>query len=383
MRSTTCLIRPLDSDQSQSARWNPYRAATMKGIRHPVSRIYFHTSTHTAELMGSERGWLRTIAANAAQPWWGLDGIDPLDRALDIANMIVPGREGQYVLDIANATMIHDRDRHRSGDNDATRVKDYADPIRNVHYDPTTRNALVDTLRTCLRVTNLPLKVGDHVVYSANAELNTAIATGNDQVCLAAKIHGWCEIHPWFEEDDRSWFADVIECAIADGLYREDIWTTGILGNPSERQRVRQGWGDVVTLLRDTTTHPGEVVLSYSVCDGFPDPEVSTSMPPWPTGVPQDWDALTPDQQKERTDARRLWYDLEPDQRWETAIAGLRYLRPWANITPENLATATFGPDVNLFDVFHPDRVERVRVAFEVDAQTEAEEEERHATQTA
>ena len=338
--------------------------------------------------MGSERGWLRTIAA-----------FDPLDRALDIANMIVPGREGQYVLDIANATMIHDRDRYRSGDNDATRVKDYADqaledhkhyqdtwkryalsgadPIRNVHYDPTTRNALVDTLRTCLRVTNLPLKVGDHVVYSANAELNTAIATGNDQVCLAAKIHGWCEIHPWFEEDDRSWFADVIECAIADGLYREDIWTTGVLGNPSERQRVRQGWGDVVTLLRDTTTHPGEVVLSYSVCDGFPDPEVSTSMPPWPAGVPQDWDVLTPDQQKERTDARRLWYDLEPDQRWKTAMAGIRSAQPWANITPDNLATTTFGPDVTLIDLFHSDRVERIQIAFEGDAKAEAEEEAR------
>jgi len=374
-----------------------------------VSRIYFHTRTHTAELMGSERGWLRSIAANAAQRWWGLDDIDSLDRALEIANMIVPNTENQYVLDRAATTrQLVDGDRYPQTpqtDHHTTLIKDYAyqaledrkiykdmwqrysiagaDPISNVHYDPTARNALVDILHTCLRVNDVPLRVGDHVVSSANVELNTTLATGNDEVCLAAKIHGWCEIHPWFEETDREWFADVIEYAVASGVYREGTWHTGTTGTTEDRQLVRQGWEDVIALLRDVAQHPGEVVLSYSVCDGFPNPEVSTTMPPWPDGVPYRWEALTPAQQKTRSDARRIWYDLEPDQRWETAMAGLRYSRPWANITPENLTTATFVPDVTLFDVFHPDRVERVRVAFEGDAQAEAEEEERRATQPA
>lgn len=376
----------------------------MKGIL--LSRVYFHTRTHTAELMGSERGWLRFIAANASQRWWGLDDTNPLDRALDIANMIVPNSSGQYVLDYA--TMIGhlvDGDRLSAippADNYTALVKDYAyqaiddrrtyqdmlkrygsDPIRNVRYDTSARNALVDILNTCLRVHEVPLRVGDHIVSSANVELNTALATGDDAVCLAAKIHGWCEIHPWIEEADRTWFADVIEYAVASGVYREGIWHTGTTGDTTERQRVRQGWNDVTTLLRDVAQHPGEVVLSYSVCDEFPNPEVSTSMPPWPAGVPHWWEELTPAQQKERSDARRLWYDLESDQRWETAMAGIRYSQPWANITPENLRTSTFGPPVTLFDVFHPDRVERVRMAFERDAQAEAEEEKHRVNQPA
>lgn len=325
----------------------------MKGTT--LSRIYFNTRTRTAEVHGSERGWLRYVAANTASLWWGLHELDAFNRAVEIANMIVPGSCGQYVRDRANqighvparATITpHDRHRH----------------------------VFIDIVHTCLRVNNVPLQVGDHVVFSADVELNTSLAIGNDMVRLAAKIHGWCETHAWVEEDSRAWLADIIERAVTSGVYRKGIWHTGTTGDTAQQTTVRQGWADVVTLLRDTTNHPGPVVLSCSVGDDFPNPEVSTSMPPWPAGVPERWDALTEEQQAERRTARNAWYGLDPDQRWETAMAGIRSSQPWANITPENLATRTFGPSVTLFDLFREDRAKRVKVAFERDAEAEARE---------
>jgi hypothetical protein len=368
----------------------------MKG--NPMSRVYFHTQTRTAEIMGSERGWLRSVATNAARTWWGLDDTDPLDRALDIANMIVPDSPGQYVrarVDTERYAEIESTSNH------ATLIKDYAnqaiddrsryqetwkryslsgaDPIRNVHYNQSNKDALIDVLRTCLRVTDVPLQVGDHVVYSANVELNTALATGNYAVCLAAKIHGWCEIHPWIEEGDRDLFADLIEDAILDGVYRSGLWYTE---GDGQRTWHDQGWADVMALLRDVTTHPGPVVLSYSVCEEFPNAYVSTQMPPWPTGVPETWDALTTEQQDARRTASLAWYDLPEAERWDTAMAGIRNRNPWANLTPENLAITTFGPGVTLFDLFHPDRVDRVKAAFTRDREIEEDEERDRATQS-
>lgn len=310
-----------------------------------MSKVYFHTQTRTAELSGAERGWLRHIAESTARSWWGLDDLDPTDRLLDITGMITPGSNAQHVID--------------------------AELVRDGQRDHTTIRATTRSLDACLRVNDVPLRVGDHTVSSKNAEMNTALAVGDDIVCLAAKIHGWCEIHPWIEEHDRAWCAGIIERAITAGVYRAGMWYTS---GDGERVWADQGWADVVTLLRDTTTHPGPVVLSYSVCEGFPNPEVATTMPAWPDGVDEKWDALTPAQRDERRAARTAWYDLPDHQRWQTAMDGIRRDQPWANIGPENLKTATFGPPVTLFDLFHPDRVDRVNAAYALDAEAETAE---------
>jgi hypothetical protein len=341
----TSSTRPPDSDTPAYRPGGPPPGHTHE--RTPVSRIYFHTKTRTAELRGSERQWLRAVAANTAQHWWGLDGSTPTNewtqhRAFDIINMIVPGTSGQYVLDIARAAAT-------------------TPPFQTI----------VDILKTCLRVNDVPLRVGDHAVSSANVELNTALATGNDIVCLAAKIHGWCETHPWVEEADRAWCADIIERAVTAGVYRAGMWYTDGCG---QRTWGDLGWASVMALLRDTTTHPGPVVLSYSVSDGFPNPEVATTMPAWPDGVTEDWDALTTAQQDERRKARTAWYDFPFARQWETAMDGIRRDQPWANITPTNLTTTTFGPAISLFDLFHPDRIERVHAAYVRDGEDEAKE---------
>lgn len=360
-----------------------------------MSRICFHTRSHTAELRGAERAWLRHIAGNVARPWWGLDNLDSLDRALEIVEMIVPGSEGQYVRNrAANYRAVMDETRHPVTSNHAIMIAGFAEqaqadrrnykdmweryaetgnPAGQVHYDHHAKNALVETLRTCLQVTNVPLKVGDHVVHSMNVEMNTAIAVGYDAVALAAKIHGWCEIHPWINEADRSWLADTIEYAIDLGLYRDGIWYNSDKG---KREWISQGWDQVMELLRDVEQHPGEVVLSASVCDQFPNAEIATTMPPWPDGVPLRWECLDPEQQEERSAARRRWGNLTPEQRWESGFEGLEARRPWANITPDNLSTVSFGPRVDLLDLFHHDRDNRIQMAFERDAEDQGQEEE-------
>ena len=356
----------------------------MKGPN--VSRIYFHTQTEMAAIRDSERGWLRAVAANAAFRWWGLDDSNPIDRALAIADMIVPMPETQYVVERARmirgvADRIRDADEAIFNDtNHTTLIKGYAqqtrdeatrfhetwkryavsglDPIRNVHHDPRSKDALVDVLRTCLCVNNVLLRVAGCDIWSMDVEMNTALLVGNEYVQLAAKTHGWCEVHAWIEESDRVWLADVIEDGVDTGVYRRGLWYQN-----GAREYHEQGWGDVVALLRNTTDHPGEVVLSYSGSDEFPNPDIATTMPPWPDGVPERWDDLSSEQQVELKDARDRWYALPGDERWKTAMDGLRERRPWANIAEDNVGTVTFGPNITLFDLFHHDRDARVNAA--------------------
>lgn len=364
-----------------------------------MSRVYFHTRTSTAQLRGSERAWLRHIAGNAARPWWGLDALDPLDRALEIVDMIAPESEGQYVRDHAAAyRAAMDYTLHPTTSNHTTMLlglaeqaradrKHYRDALRGraqlgnltgrAHYDGRAKDTLIEILRTCLHVTNLPLRVAGRTVYSMDVEMNTAIAVGWDAVALAAKIYGWCEVHPWISEADREGFAELIEYAIDLGLYRGEIWHVDKeeqewtpQGWDHARKLISQGWDEVMALLRDTKHHPGEVVLSASVCDRFPNPDISTTMPPWPVGVPLRWDCLTQDQQEERTEARLQWTNLGPDQQWETGMEGLKSQRPWANITLDNLSTGSFGPPVDLLDLFHHDRDNRIEQAFQRFEQT-------------
>jgi hypothetical protein len=80
--------------------------------------------------------------------------------------------------------------------------------------------------------------------------LNTAIAVGPGPLCLAARIHGQCEIHSWVDGHNRAWLADIIDHGCRVGLFRH-----------------KQGWAELLPWLRAREDAP--VVLSYSVCDSF------------------------------------------------------------------------------------------------------------------
>lgn len=121
--------------------------------------------------------------------------------------------------------------------------------------------------------------------------LNTALAIGNDVVCLFARLHGQCEIHCWIDGLHRHWLAQLIRTGRATGLMRSE-----------------QGWESVADLLDSRTDGP--VVCSYSVCDQFPN------------------FACLPDDHplKLRTDNERYedFYTLSVEESWRVCMAGLR-----------------------------------------------------------
>lgn len=115
--------------------------------------------------------------------------------------------------------------------------------------------------------------------------LNTVLAVGNEPVRLLARIHGQCEIHGYIEWSNLAWFADVIEQGLALGV-----------------MRAQMGWESVIDLAR---TARSPIVMSYSVCDQFPNAYATT------------WE---PTEGQSRED----WYELGTDYKW---IHGWEHLR--------------------------------------------------------
>lgn len=222
-------------------------------------------------------------------------------------------------------------------------------------------------------VQGLPLEVAGAELHSNNVELNTALAVGNEPLALAAKIHGWCESHCWVDGPDRNWLADIIDAGLEAGLYRRGIWYEPAPG--AERKWSSQGWESVTELLR--SRDDGPVVLSYSVCDQFPNSHIAGWKPPFDEAWKPDWaeggglaewEAMSAEEKGEhQRDSRHdEWYDLSGEQQWAMAMDGLRRERPWAQLGPDTLRDITFHLPVTIFDLFAPDRDERVRRAAEV-----------------
>lgn len=295
-----------------------------------MSRVYFHTPSDTAELAGAERAWLNHLATGPADNAWDLHSSLRLDRAERILAMAPEVPDGEY-----GANYLH---RYLREAQEATNRGNYSLIGR-----------LVSALQTRMHVDGLGLLIHGVQLHTDNLGLNTALAAGSDPIVLAAKIHGWCESHAWVEGPDRAWLADIIDQGLATGLYRQGMgWDAPY--------SARLG---VVPLLRADTTEP--VVMSYSVCEQFPNEEVGDWMPAWPAGVPERWDALTVVQQQERGARREAWYELSQEERWAVSMPGLRADRPWAQLSPATFREVYFHLPLTAYDVMDPGRADRVR----------------------
>lgn len=222
-----------------------------------MSRIYFHTPSGTAEVRGNERAYFGAFCNNLT---WGI---------------LHPYAQGN------------------------------SPEIRRVfppeHYIHGTTTSFENTARIALAVGSDTLRLNDRVIEPFALSLNTAFALGNDAVKLAARIHGQCEIHCWVNGENRRWIASIIQQGINSNFYRSDM-----------------GWDKVVELLISNGIDP--VVLSYSVCESFPNRHVATWVAPIDEDGEPDIDA---------------WYDLPDDERWRLAFEGLTSSGGGLELTPD------------------------------------------------
>lgn len=306
-----------------------------------MSRVYWHTKDDVAELAGSERAWLAHLVRGAAMAAWDLESNSGnLERALEIVAMVPPG---SYLHDKARDAVAQDE---RNG----AAYKDWK-PGKPLAFatDYSLIEGFVSSVRTWLNgFSDDGLIVAGHRLSARDINHTTALVVGSEEIQLASKIDGWCEAHCFIEQEDREWAADIIAEGLRLGVYRSTL------------KGYSQGWEQVQELLRKSDDGP--VVLSYSVCDSFPSPHVHPDYPG--REEVEDWDEYGDEEKQAIRGWENDWYELSHDERWDGGIAWLKTKRPWARLSPDTLGAVTFGSLVTVYDLFAPDRDERVKAAF-------------------
>ena len=235
-----------------------------------MSRIYFRSLNLESEVRGSERAYFGVMISELA-----LAILNPLWNSDRLKSILPPT---SYLLS----------------------AKDDREFDRN--------------FRTWFRVTSSEIfVVGDKKIEPFSCALNTALAIGNDVIKLAARIHGQCEIHCYVEGKNRNWLAKIIQQGLRSRIYRP-----------------KQGWEETVNLLRNTDKEP--VVLSYSVCDQFPNPDVANFS-----------------SENDNED----WYGLSFEKQWELALLGLRKSKNGLEISPQHWNQFYFSEGISAFGIMH------------------------------
>lgn len=138
--------------------------------------------------------------------------------------------------------------------------------------------------------------------------LNTAIVMGSDPIKMGARIHGQCEIHAYIEGTNRAWVASIIEQGLDTHVYSNDV-----------------GWEPTIEMLKKEDNSP--VVMSYSVCDEFPNQDVVNY--------------------KDET----AWHELTSHERWDLAMGELRKQNSGLEIRPDYWENYRFGDMATSFDI--------------------------------
>ncbi len=299
---------------------------------------------------------------------WGLDDSSmELERAAEIMAMVAEVPDGEY-----GANYLHTGHRKALAEAAANRAQFVGQrpPFHNVRTTYDAQRMHIQSLR--IRLRDLDLVVGEYKLNTSNVGLNTALKMGSDPMKLAAKIHGWCETHCYIEGEDREWAAGIIDQGLDIGVYRRGMWyvprphdslSEGPRSEQPDAKFISQGWENVLTLLRSRDDEP--VVLSYTVCEGFPDhSDTAEYWDSWPEGVEHSYTKLSPEQKEERERLSEIWYERPYEEQWELAMSGLRTRKPWARLSPKTLGTVFFHVPVTVYDLLAPDRDERVAKAF-------------------
>lgn len=288
-----------------------------------MSRVYFHSPSGEAELWGGEHHHLHNLVRDAA-----------------IAVLDMPNHVGLF--------------RELS-----------PDPYPGLRTDDAFWLKSVETL---LRISEPALRWKGREIDSFTLLLNTAMeAADGNPLKLAARIAGQAEVHCWCEGADRAWLARMIDEGLDAGKFRRNTGYSERCGRPSH-----ESWEDVTAFLRSRDDEP--VVLSYSVCDGFPNrkaagwepPEGTDLRPGWAKDAPGEWEACDykDDCYGEAKDA--LWADLGDAECWRTGMEGLRANPGRLRLDPADWDDFGFGfgNGLSAFDLIAPDYADRLDKAL-------------------
>lgn len=283
-----------------------------------MSRVYFHSPSGEAELWGGEHHHLHNLVKDAAFA----------------------------VFDMPNHVAL---------------LRELApDPYPGLRFRDD--GAWMKSVETLLRIHEPALRWKGAVIDSFTLLLNTALeAADGNPLKLAARIAGQAEIHCFCEGTDRAWLAGMIDEGLDSGAFRRNTGYRERCGRPSH-----ESWEDVTAFLRSRDDEP--VVLSYSVCDGFPNrkaagwepPEEADLTPDWAREAPEEWEACDykDDYYEEAKD--NLWYDLGESERWRTGMEGLRANPGRLRLDPADWGNFGFGDGLSAFDLIAPDYADRL-----------------------
>lgn len=175
--------------------------------------------------------------------------------------------------------------------------------------------------------------------------LNTALMVGNDQIKLAARLHGQCEIHVWIEGEDRQWLAGIISKGVETGIYRKEM-----------------GWEAIVEFLEDRNDEP--VITHYSVCDSAINPaNVLDSEKPQISIAAGNTD--------DTSDSLYDWWNtLTNEQQWEKSMAYHRTVSPQLSPGRWDYPDYHFTEGVTVFDLLAKDYGPKLRALYDAAGHT-------------
>lgn len=308
-----------------------------------MAQMIFHTQDGEAILKACEREHLAHLARLIPANVWDITNLSRCDQIM----ALIPRERGtEYLHTMHDQVKAAHLDQHMSAIHAAT----------NGGVVAALNNRMVTSISLALRATGngVPLLVPitpPARLRSLEVEFNTTLAAGNDILRLATKLYGWAASHTWIAEEHREWAADLIQSGLDQGIYRAGLWSTD---QRNQRVWLDTGWADVIALLRGG---PGPVVLSTSTDDPFPNPDLET----WMSVLPDD---VTHTAEQRRTVRQRRyeeWGQLTNAQCWEAGMAYLTEYVPYLQLSPNNLATNTFGPAVTVFDLLSAERHDNIR----------------------